>query len=94
MISVPIYEAKNRLPQFIHMVEEGESFEITRHGTPVAYLVNMAEKKDGAHRDKFEMVMAHWRKKYSDCFLSEAEEQEYFEKPRQTSGIRHIEDFG
>ena len=26
MQSVPIYEAKNKLPLFIHMVEQGDSF--------------------------------------------------------------------
>ena len=46
MQSIPIFEAKNKLPLYIHMVEQGESFEITRHGKPVAYLVSKDEKKD------------------------------------------------
>ncbi|MBR6583283.1 MAG: type II toxin-antitoxin system prevent-host-death family antitoxin [Treponema sp.] len=45
MQSIPIFEAKNKLPLYIHMVEQGESFEITRHGKPVAYLVSKDEKK-------------------------------------------------
>ena len=85
MISIPIYEAKNKLPLYIRMVEEGESFQITRHGTPVAYLVNTEGGKDTNSIDKFEMVMQHWKEKYSDCFLSQEEEQEYFEQPRQIS---------
>ena len=85
MISIPIYEAKNKLPLYIRMVEEGESFQITRHGTPVAYLINTEEAKETNSIDKFAMVMQHWRDKYSECFLSQEEEQEYFEPPRQTS---------
>lgn len=46
MQSVPIFEAKNKLPLLIHMVEQGDSFEITRHGKPVAYLVNKMKKKN------------------------------------------------
>ena len=74
-------------------MEEGEPFQIPRHGTPVAYLINTEEAKATNSIDKFEMVMQHWRDKYSECFLSQEEEQEYFELPRQPSQIRHIEDF-
>ena len=77
MTSVPIYEAKNKLPFFIRLVENGETLEITRHGVPVAYLVNKDEKLTTSETDKFKIVMDKWRKKYSDCFLSE-EEKKYF----------------
>ena len=93
MISIPIHEAKNKLPLYIRMVEEGVSFQITRHGTPVAYLSHVQGGKETNSVDKFEMVMGHWKEKYSDCFLSQEEEQEYFEQPRQPSQIRCQEDF-
>ena len=55
MVSVPIFEAKNKLPQFIHQVEEGETLGITRHGKVVAYLVgedglNQQSQPDNAIR--------------------------------------------
>ena len=93
MQSIPIYEAKNKLPLFIHMVEQGDSFEITRHGKPVAYLVNKNEKKDTEKIDKFQLILTHWKEKYSDSFLSETEEKEYFEKPRHSSKPRNFTDF-
>ena len=93
MTSVPIYEAKNKLPHFIHMVEMGESFEITRHGNPVAYLVNKPNLENQPKVDKFELVLNHWKEKYSDSFLTEDEEKDYFEKPRQKSNLRNLEDF-
>lgn len=93
MQSVPIFEAKNKLPLLVHRVEQGDSFEITRHGKPVAYLVNKDEKKEANQVDKFEMVMNHWKEKYSNCFLSDEEEKEYFEKPRQKSSSRTFPDF-
>jgi prevent-host-death family protein len=37
-MDVSVAEAKNRLPQLIRAVEEGEKVVITRHGKPVAQL--------------------------------------------------------
>ncbi len=37
-MNVSIAEAKNRLPQLIRAVEQGEKVTITRHGKPVAEL--------------------------------------------------------
>jgi prevent-host-death family protein len=38
-MDVSIVEAKNRLPEIIHAVEDGEEVVITRHGKPVAQIV-------------------------------------------------------
>lgn len=93
MQSIPIFEAKNKLPLYIHMVEQGESFEITRHGKPIAYLVSKDEKKEEPQIDKFELILKHWKEKYSDCFLSDKEEKEYFETPRKTTALPNLQDF-
>jgi len=37
-MDVSIAVAKNRLPELIHAMEEGENIVITRHGKPVAQL--------------------------------------------------------
>jgi len=37
-MDVSIAEAKNRLPELVRAVEEGESVVITRHGKPVAQI--------------------------------------------------------
>lgn len=37
-VDVSIAEAKNRLPELIRAVEQGENVVITRHGKPVAQL--------------------------------------------------------
>lgn len=37
-MDVSIVEAKNRLPELIRAVEQGEAVVITRHGKPVAQL--------------------------------------------------------
>ena len=37
-MDISIAEAKNRLPELIRAVEDGESIVITRHGKPVAQL--------------------------------------------------------
>ena len=43
MTAVPIFDVKNRLPYFIHLVESGETVQITRHGKPVARLISEEE---------------------------------------------------
>ena len=37
-MDVSVAEAKNRLPELIHAVEQGETVVITRHGKPVAQI--------------------------------------------------------
>lgn len=85
MVSVPVFEAKNKLPQFIHQVEEGETLGITRHGKVVAYLVG----EDGLHQqdqpDKFALVMERWRERYADCFLTDREEADFI--PPRRKGV-------
>lgn len=39
VMDVSIAEAKNRLPEIIRAVEQGEAVIITRHGKPVAQIV-------------------------------------------------------
>ena len=40
MNTVPVYEAKNKLPLFIHQAEQGNPLAITRHNNVVAYLIS------------------------------------------------------
>ena len=40
MNAVPIFEAKNKLPFYIHQAEEGSPVAISRHNNVVAYLVS------------------------------------------------------
>ena len=52
--SVPIYEAKNRLPYYIHQAEENAPVRISRHNEVVAYIVS---------KEDFESAFARPRKK-------------------------------
>ena len=51
------------------------------------------KKKTEPQIDKFELILKHWKEKYSDCFLSDKEEKEYFETPRKTTALRNLQDF-
>ena len=44
-MDVSIAEAKNRLPELIRAVEDGEEVVITRHGKPVARLAAPPQKR-------------------------------------------------
>jgi prevent-host-death family protein len=50
-MDVSVAEAKNRLPELIRAVEEGESVVITRHGKPVAQLNPAPPKRRHARFD-------------------------------------------
>jgi prevent-host-death family protein len=40
---IPLYEAKNKLTQIVHQVEDGEPVELSRHGRPVAVLIGIEQ---------------------------------------------------
>ena len=58
-MDVSIAEAKNRLPELIRAVEDGEKVVITRHGKPVAQLAPPpAERRQvrlGAMKDRIQL---------------------------------------
>ncbi len=98
MTSVPIFDVKNRLPYFIHLVESGETVQITRHGKPVVRLVSEDEvvqkqKTDGLI---FMEKLMDWRKNASDWLGTATNEEidEIFNVKRTVEpSIRHPEDF-
>ena len=44
-MDVSVAEARNRLPELIHAVEEGEKVVITRHGKPVAQIAPLPPER-------------------------------------------------
>lgn len=97
MTAVPIFDVKNRLPYFIHLVESGETVQITRHGKPVARLVSeeavvQEQKTEG---QIFMDKLMEWRKNASDWLSTTTNEEidEIFNIKRTIEpDIRHPED--
>lgn len=88
MISVSVGEAKNKLPHFLHLVEEkNESVQITRHGKTVAY-INTKDTASGTEA-KIMSDLAAWKHKYSDVDFSDSEPA----RNKSTFSVRHPEDF-
>ena len=79
MLKVSVGEAKNKLPYFLHLVEEqNEEIQITRHGKPVAF-INGKEMLDKADKKKkYLESISSWREKYSDCLFSDKESDSVF----------------
>ena len=50
--AVPIYEAKNRLPYYIHQAEENAPVRISRHNEVVAYIVSKEDFESAFARPK------------------------------------------
>jgi prevent-host-death family protein len=65
MMKVSVAEAKNKLPQLIKAVEDGESVTICRHGTPVVDIVRTTKADSekprfGTLKGKVTVVDAGW----------------------------------
>ena len=98
MTAVPIFDVKNRLPYFIHLAENGETIQITRHGKPVARIISekeveQAQKTEG---QVFMDRLMEWRERASDWLDTTINEEidSIFYIPRTIEpNIRHPEDF-
>lgn len=97
MISVSVGEAKNRLPYYLHLVEEkGEQIQITRHGKTVAYLNNQESTGVIDKRHLFVEGLIKWRAKYADDLAETTNEEEdlFYKRERELEPyVRHPEDF-
>lgn len=96
MIAVPIFDVKNRLPYFIHLVENGETVQITRHGKPVARIVSEEEvvQEQKSEGQFFMEKLMEWREKHPDCLLTDDDEKAMYNfRHVLEPGIRHPEDF-
>ena len=95
MLSVSVGEAKNRLPYFLHLVEEkNEEIQITRHGKPVAFINRKDSVQKLEKKQKYLDGIKAWRNKYSDCLLPNSEADSIFERGKEDDfTIRHPEDF-
>ena len=95
MLSVSVGEAKNRLPYFLHLVEENnEEIQITRHGKPVAFINGKDTALKLEKKQKYLDGIKAWRNKYSDYLLPGTEADSIFEREKEDDfTIRHPEDF-
>lgn len=97
MISIPMFEAKNKLTQFVHMIENGETdcVEITRHRKGVVVIGKKDEFKTAEQPDPFFLAYTNFREKLisTETDFTEAEWHNYFDVPRTKSDLRHPEDF-
>ena len=97
MISVSVGEAKNKLPYFLHLVEEkGESIQVTRHGKTVAVINNQDASTVLDKKQLFAKGLASWRQKYAKELnhFSDEEIDSIFARDKDDEPvIRHPEDF-
>lgn len=92
MQSVSVAVAKDKLPFYLHLVEQGEQIEITRHGKPVAFISKAPLNNDA--QSSFEMAYRKFRTQLQTNGLTEDEWKDAFDIPRTTHmGLRHEEDF-
>ena len=93
MISISVGEAKNKLPFFLHLVEENnESIEITRHGKTVAYINSQKANNFMTKKNRF----LEGIKKFNSEDFSNSEIDQIFARQKDSDSeqsVRHPEDF-
>lgn len=95
MQSVSVAVAKDKLPYLLHLVEQGEDIEITRHGNPVAVITQWLTIPNPKQPSNFDIAYDHFRKQMEEVeFFSDEEIDSIFNQPREIQiGLRHEEDF-
>lgn len=93
MTAVPIFEAKNKLPFFIHLAEEGETIQLTRHGKPVARIIAEEECAQKTEGEIFMAKVMEWREKCKDWLTNEDIDDTFNIKRTIEPNIRHPEQF-
>ncbi len=93
MQSVSVAVAKDKLPFYLHLAEQGETIEITRHGKPIAFISKAQGSAETA--SSFELAYQKLRTQMNGLpAFSEEEWEKYFDIPRPIQqGLRHEEDF-
>ncbi len=95
MQQVPLFEAKNNLSFFVHLAEEGERIEITRHGKSVAALVNtqLQDINPTDEKNPFYLAYQNLQKKLSTDDFTESDWDQAFNIKRSKSSVRNSEEF-
>lgn len=68
MCTASIYEARNKLSDYVKMAEEGEPVELTRYNKPVAVIISYEEYEK---KPKEVSWLKKWREKYADVLDDE-----------------------
>ena len=89
MDTVPMYEAKNKLPLFMHQAEESGPVFISRRNQSVAVLISMDDyKRLSAKRKPTIVERAQVLRKQFDATLTDAEIDRIFSEARDNfSGV-------
>lgn len=97
MISVSVGEAKNKLPYFLHLVEDkGEAIQITRHGKTVAVINTQEDSNVLDKKLLFAKGLQKWRQKYSKelrKFSNQEIDSIFIREKDDEAVVRHAEDF-
>ncbi len=95
MLKVSVGDAKNRLPYYLHLVEdENEEIQITRHGKTVAYINGKEMLGKAEKKNKFLAGIDSWRQKNAEWLLTSEEVDNIFAREKDDDfSVRHPEDF-
>jgi prevent-host-death family protein len=82
MQSVGTCEAKTKLSELLDKVNEGESFTITRHGVPAAYLIRPVQQSKANVREAIAAIRER-RRNFAVAFENEPDIKSLIEEGRK-----------
>lgn len=97
MIAISVEQARNKLPQYLQLIEDrGESIQIIQHGKVVAVINNQESSNVLNKKQMFVNGLKQWRQKYNDVLnqISDEEIDSIFKREDDSEPVvRHFEDF-
>ena len=66
MCRATIYEARNHFSSLVHLAEQGEPVELTRHDKPVAVIISYEEYEERKPRQDFFDWLEEFKKENAD----------------------------
>ncbi|WP_294431060.1 type II toxin-antitoxin system Phd/YefM family antitoxin [uncultured Treponema sp.] len=96
MNSVAVKEAKNGFTHLLHLVENGEPVQISRHGKAVAILASVSSFNEANQNTAFAESLIAWRAKsasvLSNSEFSNSEIEKIFNAERKVENLSRAEE--
>ncbi len=97
MNCVAVKEAKNSFTHLLHLVENGEPVQISRHGKAVAVLTSVSNYNEANQNSSFAESLRKWREKslstLSRTEFSNSEIEKIFNPERKIENLSRAEEF-
>jgi|WetSurMetagenome_2_1015567.scaffolds.fasta_scaffold228998_2 prevent-host-death family protein len=89
-MQAPLFEVKNKLSEYVHQAENGETIELTKHGETTVVLISRKEYEELTNSGKisFKSLYETWKKEFPSAGAADAQ------FPYDTIRSKEVDDSG